>query len=144
MGNGGALSAARMSATGTTAGPTPVRVSAGSSLAISVSAIMTAGAVRSIAWAISSVLHQPHEHAGPGIFSGAIANWPQLGGPDLPISIVSRIPGSGTRRAFDQFVNGSSHTSKATRACITAHPRFSVTYTPKHASWLNMSSGSAS
>ena len=34
--------------------------------------------------------------------------------------------------------NGSSHTSKATRAQITAHRRFSVTYTPKHASWLNM------
>jgi transposase len=34
--------------------------------------------------------------------------------------------------------NGSSHTSKATRAWLTAHPRFHVTYTPKHASWLNM------
>jgi hypothetical protein len=40
--------------------------------------------------------------------------------------------------------NGSSHTSKATRAWIAAHPRFAVTFTPKHASWLNMSSGSAS
>jgi transposase len=34
--------------------------------------------------------------------------------------------------------NGSSHTSKATRAWIAAHPRFTVTYTPKHASWLNV------
>jgi transposase len=34
--------------------------------------------------------------------------------------------------------NGSSHTSKATRAWIAAHPRFSVTYTPKHPSWLNI------
>lgn len=34
--------------------------------------------------------------------------------------------------------NGSSHTSKATRAWIAAHPRFSVTFTPKHASWLNI------
>src|SRR5271163_2211530 len=34
--------------------------------------------------------------------------------------------------------NGSSHTSKATRAWFTDHPRFAVTYTPKHASWLNM------
>ena len=31
--------------------------------------------------------------------------------------------------------NGSSHTS---RAWLAAHPRFAVTYTPKHASWLNM------
>ncbi|HTQ88051.1 MAG TPA: IS630 family transposase [Streptosporangiaceae bacterium] len=34
--------------------------------------------------------------------------------------------------------NGSSHTSKATRAWIAAHPRFTVTHTPKHASWLNV------
>lgn len=34
--------------------------------------------------------------------------------------------------------NGSSHTSAATRAWLAAHPRFAVTCTPKHASWLNM------
>jgi transposase len=34
--------------------------------------------------------------------------------------------------------NGSSHTSAATRTWLTAHPRFAVTCTPKHASWLNM------
>ncbi|MDN5861366.1 MAG: IS630 family transposase, partial [Pseudonocardia sp.] len=34
--------------------------------------------------------------------------------------------------------NGSSHTARATRAWLAAHPRFAVTYTPKHASWLNM------
>lgn len=33
--------------------------------------------------------------------------------------------------------NGSSHTSKATRAWLAAHPRFHVHWTPKHASWLN-------
>lgn len=34
--------------------------------------------------------------------------------------------------------NGSSHTSKLTRAWLRAHPRFHVHYTPTHASWLNM------
>ena len=34
--------------------------------------------------------------------------------------------------------NGSSRTSRVTRAWITAHPRIAVTYTPKHASWLDM------
>lgn len=34
--------------------------------------------------------------------------------------------------------NGSSHTSKETKAWLAAHPRFTVTYTPTHASWLNM------
>ncbi|MFD3657721.1 IS630 family transposase [Streptomyces sp. NPDC058620] len=33
--------------------------------------------------------------------------------------------------------NGSSHTSKATRTWLAAHPRFVVHHTPKHASWLN-------
>jgi len=34
--------------------------------------------------------------------------------------------------------NGSSHTSKATKAWLAAHPRFVAHYTPKHASWVNM------
>jgi len=34
--------------------------------------------------------------------------------------------------------NGSSHTSKATKLWLAEHPRFTVTYTPVHASWLNM------
>jgi transposase len=34
--------------------------------------------------------------------------------------------------------NGSSHTSRATRAWIAARPRITVTCTPKHASWLDM------
>lgn len=34
--------------------------------------------------------------------------------------------------------NGSSHVSKQTKAWLAEHPRFIVTYTPKHASWLNM------
>jgi transposase len=34
--------------------------------------------------------------------------------------------------------NGSSHTSRATRAWIAARPRITVTYTPKHASWLDI------
>ena len=34
--------------------------------------------------------------------------------------------------------NGSSHTSKQTRTWLAEHPRFIVTYTPVHASWLNM------
>lgn len=34
--------------------------------------------------------------------------------------------------------NGSSHTSKQTRKWLAEHPRFTMTYTPCHASWLNM------
>jgi transposase len=34
--------------------------------------------------------------------------------------------------------NGSSHTSKVTKAWLADHPRFVAHYTPKHASWVNM------
>ena len=33
--------------------------------------------------------------------------------------------------------NGSSHISKETKAWFTAHPRWTVHYTPPHASWVN-------
>jgi transposase len=33
--------------------------------------------------------------------------------------------------------NGSSHTSKKTRAWLATHSRFHVHHTPRHASWLN-------
>jgi transposase len=34
--------------------------------------------------------------------------------------------------------NSSSHTSTQTRQWLREHPRITVTYTPTHASWLNM------
>ena len=38
------------------------------------------------------------------IYRGAITNWSRLGGPDLPIHIISRDYQSGTRRAFQQKI----------------------------------------
>lgn len=43
-----------------------------------------------------------------------------------------------TRKIHLILDNGSSHTSKQTRRWLAEHPRFTVTYTPCHASWLNM------
>jgi transposase len=34
--------------------------------------------------------------------------------------------------------NGSSHTAKLTKTWLAAHPRWTVHWTPPHASWLNM------
>jgi ABC-type phosphate transport system substrate-binding protein len=42
------------------------------------------------------------------IFAGRITNWKQVGGPDLPVRVVSRYPDSGTRRAFDRYVLGGA------------------------------------
>lgn len=43
------------------------------------------------------------------MFNGTITNWDQVpGGPNLPVRLVSREFGSGTRRAFDTYVLGTS------------------------------------
>lgn len=57
-------------------------------------------------------------------FTGFLAMLSQMIPPHLRIHLI--------------MDNGSSHTSAVTRAWLAAHPRFAVTYTPKHASWLNM------
>jgi ABC-type phosphate transport system substrate-binding protein len=41
------------------------------------------------------------------VFTGAITNWQQLGGADLPVRVVARTAGSGTRRTFDAKILGS-------------------------------------
>jgi phosphate transport system substrate-binding protein len=42
------------------------------------------------------------------IFSGAVANWKDVGGEDSPIVVVTREEGSGTRGAFEELVMGSA------------------------------------
>jgi len=39
-----------------------------------------------------------------GIFSGKITNWKEVGGDDVPINVVTREAGSGTRGAFEEIV----------------------------------------
>jgi phosphate transport system substrate-binding protein len=40
------------------------------------------------------------------IFSGAISNWSEVGGPDMEIGLVNRDEASGTREAFHKIVMG--------------------------------------
>jgi phosphate transport system substrate-binding protein len=42
------------------------------------------------------------------IFSGVITNWNEVGGPAMPIIVVSREEGSGTRGAFEELVLGDA------------------------------------
>lgn len=48
------------------------------------------------------------------IFAGEITNWKQVGGPDAPISVVTREDGSGTRDAFEEIVLGEGQRIQAT------------------------------
>ncbi len=45
-----------------------------------------------------------------GIYDGSIKNWNQVGGPNLPIVVVSRPASSGTRATFQQYVLGGPET----------------------------------
>ena len=42
------------------------------------------------------------------IYSGQVQNWSALGGPNLPIVVVSRPASSGTRTTFQKYVLGGS------------------------------------
>jgi phosphate transport system substrate-binding protein len=48
-----------------------------------------------------------------GVFNGEIRNWRALGGPDAPITVVSREAGSGTRSSFEQIVGSITLTRDA-------------------------------
>ena len=45
-----------------------------------------------------------------GIYSGDTTNWKQVGGPDLPIVVVSRPATSGTRQTFQKYILGGTET----------------------------------
>ena len=62
-----------------------------------------------------------------GIYAGTYSNWNQVGGPNLPIVVVSRPASSGTRATFQKFILGgpekisgpSSLTTDSTGTVIT-------------------------
>lgn len=62
-----------------------------------------------------------------GIYAGTYTNWKQVGGPDMPIVVVSRPTSSGTRATFQQYILGgpekvsgpSSLTTDSTGTVIT-------------------------
>ncbi len=45
-----------------------------------------------------------------GIYSGKITNWDKVGGNNLPITVISRASGSGTRNTFEKYILGTPET----------------------------------
>ena len=84
----------------------------------------TASIIAALHIATGQVVTEPIEHNNSVTFTGFLHQLDQCTDPRLNIHIV--------------MDNGPSHTAQATRAWIAAHPRITVTYTPKHASWLDM------
>jgi phosphate transport system substrate-binding protein len=53
------------------------------------------------------------------IYSGKVTNWSQVGGPSLPIVVVSRPASSGTRATFQKYVLGGPETIKGPSSLTT-------------------------
>ncbi|MFB6872140.1 substrate-binding domain-containing protein [Streptomyces sp. NPDC056323] len=53
------------------------------------------------------------------IYRGEIRNWKELGGPDLPVLLVSRDANSGTREVFQRRVLGYNEPAQSSRDCTT-------------------------
>jgi ABC-type phosphate transport system substrate-binding protein len=55
-----------------------------------------------------------------GIFTGKITSWQQVGGADLPVRVVARTAGSGTRRTFDgKILNSTSEPTVSSFDCVS-------------------------
>ncbi len=54
-----------------------------------------------------------------GIYSGSITNWNQVGGPNLPIVVISRPTTSGTRATFQTYILGGPETIQGPASLVT-------------------------
>lgn len=54
------------------------------------------------------------------IFQGRVVSWSQVGGPDLPVLVVSREAGSDTRLAFEALVMGDRQTTLGARLALSS------------------------
>jgi transposase len=84
----------------------------------------TLSVIAALHLAAGQVITEPIEHNDSVTFTGFLHRLDQCTDPRLNIHLV--------------IDNGPSHTSTATRAWLAAQPRITITYTPKHASWLDM------
>lgn len=72
------------------------------------------------------------------VFAGEITNWKQVGGRDLPITIINRADGSGTRSSFQEDVMGKSQFVRAQEQDSSGMVRQIVDNTAGSISYLAM------
>lgn len=63
------------------------------------------------------------------IYSGKIKNWSELGGDDMPIVVIGREAGSGTREAFEKAIRLSSYAAHSQEHSETGMLRTAVAMT---------------
>ncbi|WP_431956590.1 PstS family phosphate ABC transporter substrate-binding protein [Nocardia lijiangensis] len=51
------------------------------------------------------------------VYQGRITNWREVGGPDLPVVLIDRAPGSGTRVIFEKALLGGEQPARPHRSC---------------------------
>ncbi|WP_084497487.1 substrate-binding domain-containing protein [Nocardia amamiensis] len=66
------------------------------------------------------------------LYRGKVGNWREVGGPDVPVVLVNRGPGSGSRNIFERRVLGGAqpdrqHLSCTRRGMVTDHCEVDVT-----------------
>ena len=71
------------------------------------------------------------------IFNGQIKRWSEVGGPDQPVTVVSREAGSGTRSSFEQIVGNVKLTSSALIQDATGTVRETVAGDPNAVGYLS-------
>nr|WP_241865061.1 phosphate ABC transporter substrate-binding protein PstS family protein [Lacticaseibacillus kribbianus] len=73
------------------------------------------------------------------LFTGEITNWKQVGGPNLPVVVVNRAQGSGTRATFEKWVLQDRQPKAAQEQDSTGMVRSIVASTPGAVSYVAFS-----
>lgn len=73
-----------------------------------------------------------------GIYTGAVRNWSELGGPDIPMVVVGREAGSGTRDAFEEILGVADNCDYANELDSTGAVMARVASTPGAVGYISL------